>query len=75
MVLSTKQKIKMADAENILKGIKEVYSSRGKKVIHLKIETIKKQKNEIEKIMIQLLLLPKLEPKILHLIKLIQIQP
>ena len=44
LVLSSKQKIKMQDAENILKGIKEIYSSRGKKVTYLKIETIKKQK-------------------------------
>ena len=52
ILLSSKQTIKWDAAEKILKGVKEVYSSRGKKTTHLKIETIKKQKEEIEKIIL-----------------------
>ena len=51
-VLSSKQKIQWESAEEILKEIKQIYSARGKKVSHLKIDAIKKQKTEIEKLIL-----------------------
>jgi len=51
-VLSSKQKIQWEGVEEILKEIKQIYSSRGKRVSNLKINTIKKQKTEIEKLIL-----------------------
>lgn len=51
-ILSSKQKIKWEGAEEILKGMQEIHSSRGKKVSYLKIDIIKKQKGDIEKMIL-----------------------